>query len=267
MGFTIRTYGDFSPADSRDVVFTVSDDKDIAFLVRYKGTAASATVEVAAGGDITLKSGAVGSEAADTSVGLPTKNGVYDVSDALADTLGEIVDDINLSADWQAVIIDGLRSDSSNDSLLLLSATQAKVEDGLKIKWDTDTVGFALTQLVAPEKLRTSIQGYLVQGKVKALFPFTGTRGEIKRLSGVSTYSSGTSTFELYSDGQGVAATEVKFFSLAAGATTAEKEALDGDKVPAVGDWGKRLVARLKNSAAMATATLRGDGRLFRSLA
>lgn len=71
--------------------------------IGYKGSQAGNTVEVAAGGDITLKHGAVGSEAVDTTVGLPTKNGIYDVSDSASNTFAEIIADINNSANWYAL--------------------------------------------------------------------------------------------------------------------------------------------------------------------
>lgn len=86
----------------------------------------NATIEVAAGGDITVKSGDRGSEAADTLVGLPTKNGVYDVSDGDADTIREIIEDLNASGRYYASAVDIPPSMSSNNTFATLSATDIK---------------------------------------------------------------------------------------------------------------------------------------------
>jgi hypothetical protein len=90
-------------------------DQSVAIAIRYKGTQASATITVASG-DITLKHGAAAAEAADSTVGVA---GV--VADGTYTTLGAMVDAINKSPNWQAEIIDGLRSDVSTAALLALS--------------------------------------------------------------------------------------------------------------------------------------------------
>jgi hypothetical protein len=86
----------------------------------------NATIEVAAGGDITVKSGDRGSEAADALVGLPTKNGIYDVSDGDANTLLEIINDLNASGRYFACAVDIPPSMSSNNTFATLSATDIK---------------------------------------------------------------------------------------------------------------------------------------------
>lgn len=90
--------------------------------VGYKGSQASATIEVSSDGDITLKHGTLGAEAVDTGVGLPTKNGIYDVSDAAANTFKKIIDDINASENWYAIPASVPPSFVSTDTLATLSA-------------------------------------------------------------------------------------------------------------------------------------------------
>lgn len=91
-------------------------DSPILIAVRYQGSLASATVEVASG-DITFKHGAAGGETVDNTVGA---SGV--VADGTYTTLGAMVDAINASPNWKAEIVDGLRSDASAAALKTLSA-------------------------------------------------------------------------------------------------------------------------------------------------
>lgn len=97
-------------------------DGSVGLTLRYIGTEASATIEVNSSGDLLFKHGAAGGEVADTTVGIPTLNGTIDVSDAAANTFGEVVDNINNSPNWRAELVDTLRSDSSNDTLVTLAA-------------------------------------------------------------------------------------------------------------------------------------------------
>lgn len=91
-------------------------DESVAIAIKYIGSQASATVEVGSG-DITVKHGAAGSEAADSTVGV---SGV--VADGTYTTLGAMVDTINASPNWRAEIVDGLRADVSTAALKTLSA-------------------------------------------------------------------------------------------------------------------------------------------------
>lgn len=92
-------------------------DSPVGLAVRYRGSQASATVTVASG-EITFKHGAAAAEAADSTVGVA---GV--VADGTYTTLGAMVDAINLSANWIAEIVDGLRADTSTNVLLARSET------------------------------------------------------------------------------------------------------------------------------------------------
>lgn len=271
-----KVHNAFSPADSRDVPFAITDDTDIVLLVKYIGSSASGTVTVAADGNITFKHGAVGAEANDTSVGGAADSGAtIDVSETTEDTLGEVVDLINGSANWCAVIVDGLRDDTATDALLLMSASQAKIEGGLQLLADTDT-RLVTRRLIAPDMMRKSIEPYLVQNDRLALtskapnYPFEGTRAEVSMLSGKSTYGSGTSTWEIHEEGFDPttrAFVTNTIHSGAGGSTGAEDVELDGKQAPITSQRNFRLVAGLTNSAAMASLSVRGMGRLFRSLA
>ena len=233
-----------------------ADDQDVALKIRYVGSSASATVTVAAGGDITLKHGALGAEAADTTIKLPSggSNGVIDVSDTDADTLAEVLDHINASPNWEAVLVCGLRTDSANDTLNALTETTLTPGTWQGLVFDTN-VAFMLNVALTAFDPVTNPKELL-------------THARIYKATTVSTYASGTSLFQVYAcsyDRTGTTLTETKIFEEANGATTVAKTwdwTAFGMK-PANKDLGYRLVARIKNSAACASATLTVDGVAF----
>jgi hypothetical protein len=111
---------------------------DVGIYVKYIGSAAgAATVAVdAATGDLTF----IADGAADATLECPLSApfaGVIDVSDAACNTVGEVVDIINMSANWVAVPHAMLRSDSSNNTLITLAATSAKGPGGLGLLKDS----------------------------------------------------------------------------------------------------------------------------------
>lgn len=119
-------------------------------LIKYIG-AGGGTVEVdAATGDIYLKTGVVPGTA-DTTTECPisgANGGIIDVSDTLCNTLGEVVDAINASPNWRAVIQDGLRSDSSNTLLNTQAETSASVAKGVALKIDGVAVDYNTIALI-----------------------------------------------------------------------------------------------------------------------
>lgn len=153
----------------RDVTTAVDTDPAILFWFVGDDTTGVVTVEVAAGGDITLKqAGAV-----DTTIECPLSGaygGVIDVSDAACDTLGEIVDIVNSTSgsEWRAALVASLASDSSNDTLLLTAAAEAR-GPGKAIYFDSSS------QLTAQVVL---IPGLFDSGNVTSDFFGTGTSNQ-----------------------------------------------------------------------------------------
>ena len=120
---------------------------DWGLIVKYVGTEASGLVLVDASGDITFTHGVLGSEAVDSTInsglwsGTTTSPGIIDVSDSSSMTFGEVVDLINKSPNWVAVLGGVTRTDLANDTLLVMSgsptAQQAKIDGGIKLYKDS----------------------------------------------------------------------------------------------------------------------------------
>ena len=208
------------------------DDQPVAMIVRYTGSAAAATVEVEAGGNLLLKEDA----APDVSIKLPTggTGGTIDVSDAEADTMAEIVDHINGDPNWEAVLVDSLRADSSDDTLLQLAATSAKTAAGLNINSDTSVALFitASVQNKGLPSLEEADNGFL---------------NRAFRIRSKNTFASGTNTIEVH---KAVGNTEELIWTQAGGATTVEDEIEFVDTVGIDGTLGGRLIARMIGSVA-----------------
>lgn len=242
-----------------------ADDTDPMILIKYVGTNASGLVAVAAGGDITLTTGALSSEAADTTLECPVSGalgGVIDVSDAACDTVGEVVDIINGSSDWIAVPVAALRTDSSNDTITTISATQAKKLGGLALTADT-TVSFNSTVLLGPANWETKIEDYFAgtsrRGVELRLNPFVN-KTFLASSRAVSTYASGTSLFYVYEvtpnyKRVGASETVTTLLGPIAGGATTVYGALvtlsDNNRI--ISNANTKMLIRLQNSAAAAS--------------
>jgi hypothetical protein len=128
-------------------------DTDGAIEVFYNGDQVYADVQVAAGGDVTFQDGAsAAAAAADDSIGVPTANGVMDVSNAGCDTVGEFVDHINKSTNWRARPLAMRRADSTNNTLITRTVAAAHLvpvtllrDGGEKPQTNTFTVGLRIS--------------------------------------------------------------------------------------------------------------------------
>jgi len=251
-----------------------ADDTDPAYLVKYVGTSASATVEVSSAGDITLKHGALSSEAADSTVKCPSggSSGVIDVSDADCNTVGEVINAINASNNWVAVPVAALLSDSSNDTLATKSATLANTSVGVPLYIDTD-VALTSTVLLNHTEFTSDIGTYLAgiskSGVELRLNPFV-TRTFLASARGTSTYGSGTSTWSViqvkpsYKRSSSTESVKTLLSGIAGGATTVQGTLVSlSDNNRIVSDDNTKLLVRITNSAAMASVTQYAFGYTF----
>lgn len=251
-----------------------ADDKSIALLVQYVGTSQSGTVEVNATGDILFKHGAVGSEAADTTVGLPTLDGTIDVQDASALLIGQVVDNINASANWVAVMVDSIRGDDTTAKgattigFLDEGPNQAKIKGGLPVYWDT-SLAWRDRVLVAPAAFRNKIEVYKTSSDgVDQAFPFKGYGATLKEVDWRSTYGSGDSFLRIYAEPatatDNVAIALRQVYEQASGATTVlvNKEFESGLRL----ERNARVLVAIDNSAAQSVVTLNVNGEFERRL-
>lgn len=252
----------------------VADDTPVAIVVKYVGSSTSGLVAIDAGtGDLTFTDGAVSSEVANTDFECPVSGslgGVIDVSNAACNTLGEVVDTINgvcstcagTSSKWRAFILDGTRADSSNDTLVTISATAATAEAGLNLAWDT-SVGLTDTTSLQPCRDMTCMlmnRGGNVATIGFVENPVEGLKTLLWEASYTSNYASGTSTISILSCDtkqrveNGGSETCTTVYSAAGGAddTAATKSWTTWGFPPA---RDKRYLVRLTNSVAMDTVT------------
>lgn len=234
---------------------SVIDDGDIGLVVRYIGSQASATVEVAATtGDITFKHGDLSSEVVDTTIDSGGDDpGVIDVSDSNADTMGEVVDLINASANWEAYLVDCLRADDSKTLLITRSATQAHkgiTPEGVRLFKDTsqnDTFDISVAIM-------------------NRFFPNGFSRAENKichvyGIVSVNTFASGTNLIQVYEINP-VTLTETKVYERAGAATTVQ-QVIPADEIDIESDQGNYLLVRMISSAAAAAGRLSVLGRTY----
>lgn len=112
----------------RGVVGYVVDDTPKAIRIKNNGHTVTHVITTGAG------SGATALELHDSDASTS-----IDLTAAAYDTLGELCDYINTLDNWEAKILDGLRSDSVNTKLLE-ETVAAVTEDGVtyyNVKWDT----------------------------------------------------------------------------------------------------------------------------------
>lgn len=209
-------------------------------LVRYTGTGAlGGTVTVAAGGDITFSQGAVGASVADATVECDSsiaasgsRSGIFDLSTphANCDTLGEVVDLINnQGTNWLAVIVNGLRSDATDNVFITLSEAAANSVDGLGLL-DDGTISLFTTQAFLPTaatKMPFYTTGCSNLRTCRTLKPnpFLGLSTIVYSMTATNT-TGGTATHRLHcvavNNSLVLGSETVTTYSKASGATTVE---------------------------------------------
>ena len=263
----------------------VAEDGSIAMYCKYIGTSACASITVDAGtGDLTFTDGTCGAESATDTFECPVAGalgGVIDVSNAACNTIGEVVDIVNASSDWRCLPYAALRTDSSNDTLVTIAATQATTPNGLGLAFDSSVFlsnTVVVSSPLAPP-LGTAGYEFLGSGPLSSTFklnPWYGRRGYIQSLQEVSTYAGGTSNVYVYAVDRKFGATGSETVTTlwgpsACGATTVAKS-FGACDTPATGcdvAWGlgglwgppnQQLIVRLVNSTNLSAEVLSFNG-------
>lgn len=258
----------------------------VAMRLRWKGSGVASTVEINAAGDLIFTTDAT---TADTTLGLPTSNGTIDVSDATADTWGEVADEINGSgSNWECVLVDVKPSDSSNNVLWLMAETA--VTTGVSATHAVDAKGiFDADGLALPIEIAQSDKltiGIGVERVLGALYqPVGGTtttllqkkakpsgstlqwRSQVNYILTNVTYGTGASDVKVWlvqqtSSGTDAGATEQLMWS-SAGAASTVNTTVDLTASPIIGSRGCRIV--IENVGTAYTAgTLQVQGLVWR---
>lgn len=255
-----------------------ADDVSPAFRVRYIGTSESGSVAVDAGtGDLTFTDGTEGGEVATDTFECPVSGalgGVIDVSNAACNTVEEVMDIVNASADWRIVPVGALLNDTMVDTLLTISATAATSSRGLELMWDTSV---ALHHTV----LLTDVDGYEISSLLagataeRGLFkpnPYAGYRTVAEYAVGESNYGANASTFTITASTLALAAnsseTRRTLFTQAAGADDTSKVWGNGTNAfppqGIRGNPGERLLLRITDTVTMDTAKLQAYGYTYK---
>lgn len=275
------------PAGARTVAQAVAEDGESAIVCKYIGTSNCASIAVDAGtGDLTFTDGTCGSEGATDTFECPVSGalgGVIDVSNGSCNTIGEVVDIVNASSDWRCQPYASLRADSSNDTLVTISATQATGPDGLGLKLDS-SVALISTVVLAPNTGPIPSDSYrnLSLGPQSTSFlskPWVNTQAYLSSVQALSTYGSGTSALSVIAVDRTFAAagSETSYTvwpSMAGGATTVAKTfgSCDTSATGCDPAWGPgglfcpeglQCLVRLTNSAALSVNTIGVNGLLF----
>lgn len=263
-------------------------------LLRYVGTNANGgTVTVAASGDITFSQGAVGGSTADNTMECDSsiaasgsRNGIYDLStpDAQCDTVGEIVDLINSQgSNWRAVIIDGLRSDPTDNIFITRAETAANTVAGVNLLADGTTL-FKQTFAVIPAAARR-MDYYLVggNGRFSTSFktdggastvlsstsnPFKGLTPILFQMTSSSTYT-GTSVQQILCvastlSGSATGGSEVVTTAQrTSGATTVETSWTQNTNFGTGCPTGQKMLVRTNNGTNMSVAAISAAGVVY----
>jgi hypothetical protein len=275
-GFLDKFYGDRSTVLGKSITAL---DTNEALLVKFAGANKFAKLAVdATTGDLTFTQDDTDGTTASTELECPVSGalgGIIDVSHADCDTLGEVLDVINKSASWRAVLLGALAADSSNNTLFTQAATQdVQKAEGLILKGEstvTFEVSIALTQF---KSAADYFGGSSTPGLALVPFknPFQDYQASLEFGTFTSTYGSGTSTIDVYSVVGTFKAdrtyTEVatKVYSVAGGATTVAKVLkvfTDFGPYGVFAEKGAKLVVKLDNSAAMTSPSVVVSGREY----
>lgn len=248
---------------------TGADDTQVAMLIKFIGwtgtTRDSGLVEIAADGNVILTSGAQGAEAADTTLECPVSGalgGIIDVSDAACNTFAEVVDVINASADWVAVLVNARRADTSVDIGLDIGPLDATKPEGFQMQVDT-SVAIQTSVSLFPGDMETNMARWLTPQNTLMRNPFAGTWTALYNAHGYSTWNttSNTQIVSIISDNLRATETVKVLYATPGGATGTDKDYSPG--VMFRGDVNAKVQIRNVCTATMTVQVLYAYGEIY----
>lgn len=253
---------------------SVSDDV-IALYVKYVGTTAGKpTVEVAADGNLVFQIAG----AADTTLECPVSGalgGIIDVSDSACDTFGEVINIINGSgSNWRAAPGALLASESSNNTLKILAATDTDVRVGKPLYFDNANVDVAadlVSVVVGPPSLAVNGKFWFGDPPSAGLNPnpfgslttFLSAFSEKKTSGGTigNTIVYGVSS--QFGPDRKYSETVRTAWSETGGATATENQS-DFSEFPLVSQPGERFILRVSSSTSITAQSVVAAGAFAR---
>lgn len=249
-------------------------------LVKYRGaTVGKPTVEVAAGGDMTLKIAGV----ADTTTG-SASNGIFDLSTPAAadDTWGEVVTKINTQgSNWAAALVSCLASDLTDNTADTLSATDASAPGGVPVLRDATVASasavFTAQVALLPEDAAANIRFFLSGGPVGAPSgstkvnpnPFANYQTFVQHIREKITSSGTVALFEVLGvkrtyDSTGKVSEVVRTLYAQTGGATTVEVTLNFHPGPIASAKGETIVVRQSTGTALTVLSINGSGYIVR---
>ena len=240
----------------------------VMMLIKYVGSAApSATtdVAVAAGGDMTFRVAGVASTTVNSAAVCGAVVGTLDLSTpaGTCDTLGEVVDVINATSDWRAVLVGGLRTDSSDNTITTFAVASAMRAEGLPLYFDS-AVSLTTSIPLIPDNCKTDIRCFMSpQGLLKEN-PNGGTQTEARWIEGYATYAT-TGTFNIYSvkesNKAGTGASVITtLHTEATGASGTNAQLTQFQNYPLLGKPHEKVIVRITTTGASSAFNLHAYG-------
>lgn len=229
----------------------------IGLIIEYVGAQNSCLITTASNNSIASAVGATGAEAADANFMVGLTPGTIDLTNAAANTMGEVVDFINGLADYKARLVSLRRDDDADTTAALVAVTsqQAKVKGGLKLAVDTsvaDQVSFEISALDGG-----IIAGNLVgDSGVGSDYKFNA-QNSLRRVDATLTYS-GADLFRVY-EVDDEAKTDELIYTNTISAILAASTSAGSEEFPEPGITarpGRRLIVRLSAASSIAVTQL-----------
>lgn len=229
----------------------------LGMIIEYIGPSASCLITTATNNSIASAVGVAGAEAADANFTIGATSGTINLTNAAADTMGELVDFINGLADYKARLVCLRRADDSDvaGALFAVTSQQAKVPGvGLGLAVDTAVCLHVSCEISAYD-------GRIYSGTSKATPRRDSDAGRVAinscvRISSTLTYT-GADAFKVYEVDDVNKTEELLYTGLLSGVTGASTVAgattFPGNGI--VGRPGRKLIVRSQAATTMSAIT------------
>lgn len=246
----------------------------VGLIIEYVGSSASCLITTASNNSIASAVGASGSEAADANFTVGSTPGTIDLTNAAADTMGEVVDFINSLADYRARLVCLRRADDADTTgaLVAVSSQQAKVSGGLKLATDTSVCKHVSAEISVLDGSMFAGGGTSSQSAdTRTVRNMAGLNGDFKSNSLVELHQvdetltySGTGTFEVIEVDDFNRTDEVIYSgTIPAASTSAGSKSFGQLGVSGVtARQGKRLIVRIRAATSVAITSFVVYGKI-----